>query len=219
MKKIISISIGVLITFGLFAQTRDLKPVSVGINFGGQAGLNPLDANEVPKIYEPTVLQLNAKGMLNETYGIMFGGQYQVINTENFDEPTNYVKLFTHAIVNLGRVMNFERFTKSLGLYAHGGIGASALWAPGRIDNSSSPVFDAADEMINFGLGLSPYFVVNKNWAVNLDYSYTFHIAQDNSFDMSYSIERSGIDGSFMTLLLGVSYHFSFKQKTSCPSW
>ncbi|MFO7880047.1 MAG: outer membrane protein [Bacteroidota bacterium] len=211
MKKIISISIGVMIAIGSFAQTGELKPVSIGFNFGGQAGLYPLDAEEIPKIYEPSVFQLNAKGMLNETWGIMLGTQYQMIETE-FKTPTNYVKLFAHGIVNLGEVMNFESFTKSLGLYAHGGIGAAAMWNPDRFENPQSRLINAADEMFALGIGLSPYFAVNENWSVNLDYSFDFHLEQSRHFDMGELLETGNKYGRAMTLTLGVSYHFSFSE-------
>ena len=217
MKKILSFSLGLFLAIGMMAQTAALKPVSIGFDFGGQAGLTPLDVTEAPKIYEPTVFRLNAKAMLTDKYGIMLGAQYQMIQTEAYDNANNYVKLFAHGIVNLGEVMNFSSFSESLGLYAHGGIGGAAMWLPGRFDNPQSRLFNGADEMFTWGLGITPYFAVNEHWSVNLDYSYTFHVGQSREFDMGELIDSSGISGSLMTLTLGISYHFAFNSSSDTP--
>jgi OOP family OmpA-OmpF porin len=217
MKKLLTISFSLLLLLNAFAQSGEEKPFSIGLNFGGQAGLNPLATEEAPQIYEPTVFQFNAKSMPNNTWGIMFTGNYQFIKTESFDKPTNLIRISAHAVMNAGKMLNFESFSESLGLHVHGGLGGAAMWQPGRYPDASSPLFDQADEFMTLGLGISPYMAINENWSVNLDYSYTFNVRQDRPFDMGNVQENSGINGSLMTLTLGIGYHFSNNKEEPYP--
>ncbi|HKK67388.1 MAG TPA: hypothetical protein VJ946_04225, partial [Bacteroidales bacterium] len=83
--------------------------------------------------------------------------------------------------------------------------------------DADSPLFNQADEFFTWGLGITPYMAINDQWAVNLDYSYTFHVVQTRPFDMGELQESNGIDASLMTLTVGVSYHFVFNEDNPYP--
>ena len=212
MKKLVTATLCVAFAIGAFAQSSILNPWSVGINFGGQAGLYPLTAEEGPQIYEPSAFQLNATGMLSDNFGIMAAGNFHIINTENIENASNFVNLQLHAVWNTGNTLNFSSFSENLGLTMHGGIGVAALWQKDRFENPDSRLIKAADEMISLGIGIKPYYAFNENLAVNLDYSFNFTLNQNRDFEM-IALQDPAITGRHMTLMLGVSYHFGKSEK------
>ncbi|MFO7791039.1 MAG: outer membrane beta-barrel protein [Bacteroidales bacterium] len=212
MKKLSLIFVILFSAATLFAQEEegiDLNPWSVGLDGGIHAYMHPIDADVAPELYDPGFARLSGRYMFNDNWGIMGSAQYDLFMLEEGDVQTHFVGITGQAVMELGNMMNFESWTNHLGLMMHIGVGGAAMWQPDRFDeDNTSRLFDQADEMIMFSAGISPYVKLNENWAINLDYGFNYNIEQSRPFDMGELNEEPALSGRFMTMSIGVSYHF-----------
>ncbi|MDA3819957.1 MAG: hypothetical protein PF590_05805 [Candidatus Delongbacteria bacterium] len=135
--------------------------------------------------------------------------QYNLFMLEDGDVQTHYVGILGNVVMELGNMMNFESFSKHLGLMMHVGVGGAAMWQPERFsEDVTSRMFNQADEIITFNAGLAPYVKINENWAINLEYGFNYNIEQSRPFDMGEVNEEPALSARFMTFSIGASYHF-----------
>lgn len=211
MKKVFIIAIGLGLSLSAFSQNLMKNPWSIGINFGSQFGMTPITSSEeVPQVYEPSVFQINAVRMFNDNLGIMAAGNLHFISTDVTENSSSLLNLQLHALWNAGNTFNFESFSDKLGLTMHAGIGGAALWQKDYFETPDSRLIKGADELITLGVGIKPQFAVSECVAINLDYSFNFSLNQSRDFDMVV-LNNPETTGQFMTLTLGVSYHFGGK--------
>ncbi|MEA3448629.1 MAG: outer membrane beta-barrel protein [Bacteroidota bacterium] len=189
-------------------KSIELEPWSLGLNAGRNTGMHPMDKNAPPEFYVPEFVQLSGRYMFDDNWGIMASTQYNLFKIED-DVQTHYVGVLGNVVMELGNMMNFESFSKHLGLKMNIGVGAAAMWQPDRFsDDVTSRMFNQADEIITFNAGLAPYVKINENWAINLEYGFNYNIEQSRPFDMGEINEEPGLSAQFMTFSLGASYHF-----------
>lgn len=207
MKKISLFLLIALMSFSVFSQNsgEKLNPWSVGLGIGDNFFMRPIDKDQLSKGFKPGCFQLYGKYMFNDIWGIMLNGEYDIIFNEN-DKNTNLLGAAVQAIADISNAANFSNWTNVFGLYAHAGIGADVMWRPGiTMENN---LFKNADEMITLMIGITPYFKINENWAINVDYTYSIHFKQNRYYNMNiYNENKSGF-GFINTCTIGVSYHF-----------
>jgi OmpA-OmpF porin, OOP family len=214
MRKLSVIIVGMLFIFsGVFAQETEksieLKPWSVGLNAGLHAMEHPIGEKVGPEITDQGFAQLTGRYMFDDKWGIMAGIHYNLFMLEEGDLQTNLVGISGQVVLELGNMLNFESFSKRLGLMMHVGVGGAAMWQPDRFaEDVTSRMFNQADEMIIFNVGLAPYVKINENWAINLEYGFNYNIEQSRPFDMGEINEEPGSSARFMTFSIGASYHF-----------
>jgi opacity protein-like surface antigen len=207
MKKIIVLVLSLIFSLSIFAQVIEMKPVSVSLNGGGYFGMQPMGDYEGNELYNLGVVELDAKYMFNELFGVKLGSRYNAIKLGEDVNNTNYVNCFAHLVADVGPLMGSE----NMGLCFHMGAGAAAMWQKDRLsENTTSRMFDKADEMVTMGFGLDYYIKISENWAYNLAYNYTIHTQQSRTYDMRELMDDSSFEGRYMSFTLGVSYHFDF---------
>jgi hypothetical protein len=207
MKKITLFLLIALTSFSVFSQNsgEKLNPWSIGLSVGDHFLMGPIDNTTLAPWYAPGCAQLDGKYMFNGTWGIMLKGEYNII-LHYHSKDTHIAGGTVEAIADLGNATNFSNWTKIFGLYAHGGIGGDVMWRPGiTMENN---LFKNADEMITLSIGVTPYFKVNENWTVNIDYSYRLHFKQNRYYNMDLSNDFPLGVGYMRTLSVGISYHF-----------
>ncbi|MEA3447145.1 MAG: outer membrane beta-barrel protein [Bacteroidota bacterium] len=207
MKKAVIFVLSLIFSAGMFAQVIEMKPISVSLNGGGYAGMQPMGDYEGNQLYDLGVVELNAKYMFNENFGVMIGSRYNTINLGEDVNNTNYVNCFAHLVADVGPLMGSE----NMGLCFHLGAGAAAMWQKDRFsENTTSRMFNKADEIITMGAGIDYYIKINEQWAYHLAYNYTMHTQQSRHFDMGELMDDSSFEARYMSFTLGVSYHFDF---------
>lgn len=207
MKKISLFLLIALMSFSVFSQnsTEKLNPWSIGLSVGDHFFMGPIDNTPLAPWYAPGCAQLDGKYMFNGTWGIMLKGEYNII-LHYHSKDTHIAGGTVEAIADLGNATNFSNWTRIFGLYAHGGIGGDVMWRPGI--TMANNLFKNADEMITLSIGVTPYFKVNENWTVNIDYSYRLHFKQNRYYNMDLSNDFPLGVGYMRTLSVGISYHF-----------
>jgi len=207
MKKISLFLLIALTSFSVFSQNSEnkLNPWSIGLSVGNHFFMGPIDYTPLAPWYAPGCAQLDGKYMFKGTWGIMLKGEYNII-LHYHSKDTHIAGGTLEAIADLGNATDFSNWTKIFGLYAHGGIGGDVMWRPGI--TMANNLFKNADEMITLSIGVTPYFKVNENWTVNIDYSYRLHFKQNRYYNMDLSNDFPLGVGFMRTLSVGISYHF-----------
>jgi OOP family OmpA-OmpF porin len=207
MKKISLFLLIALLSMSVYSQSSEIKlnPWSIGLDFGDQFFMRPIDKDQLSSGFIPGHYTLNASYMFNDIWGIMLTMQYNIIFHES-DNNTNLIGGTLNAIADISNAANFSSWTNVFGLYAHGGIGGDAMWRTGI--TMENYLFKNADEIIDVTIGLTPYFKINSNWSIEIDYSYHMHFKQNRYFNMNIG-NNNDLGFAFMnTLSLGISYHF-----------
>ena len=147
MKKLIlsTIMAGAL-AIGANAQEFDKFSLEVGGGF-----------NKPMAPITPGHIDLGGRYMFNEKFGLKldygFGSMKEAgaddAATGSFD--TKYYRLDLQMVSNLGRIMNFESFTRSLGLLGHFGAGI------GNVKPQENLYADETDDVYNFIVGFTPW--------------------------------------------------------------
>jgi len=204
MNRLLFIFALVLVTLSLSAQNQTNK-MSIGIAAGGNGGLSPLAGESSPAIYKPAVFQGIGKLMLTNQFGVMGRAQYNNIKLNSSSIQTNYVKTGLHALYDVAPWFGSKGKFR---LYTHTGIGFAAQWQADAFDDADSPVFNKADEMLIWDIGISPELKLSDRWSILLDYTFTSHMLQDRPYTMGELQQIPYTDGNMMTLTAGIAFHF-----------
>ena len=107
--------------------------------------------------------EIGARYMVSETFGVKLGFGYNQFQEADKSLPfkTNFYRLDLEGVSNLGRVMQFETWTKTIGLLAHAGFGV------GMLDYTRAGWSD--DYVGNVLGGLTAQVKLSDRIALNLD--------------------------------------------------
>ncbi|MDN3706831.1 OmpA family protein [Myroides ceti] len=173
---------------GINKPSRALSPGSYGETF---FGFYHVDAG--------------VRYMFNNKFGLKadFGYDYFKNGEDsNYFRTKNY-RASLQGVANLGRIMNFEEWTKVLNLQAHAGGGYSWL-APGKDDAGFQ--YDN-DQMGNLIAGLTGQLKLGKRVALNADFSVIQNIRQNRTFDGAEYENSTGFGGRYFNATLGFSFY------------
>ena len=209
MKKIIlsTLMAGVL-AFSANAQS-EFDKWSLEVNGGFNKPMAPL----TPGYLSPTLnlghVDFGARYMFNEKFGLKldygFGSFKEADGEAGFN--TKYYRLDLQGVANIGRIMNFESFSRSFGLLLHGGAGI------GNVNPEENLYNDFTDDVYNFIFGITPQFKLSNNIALVGDISTILNGRQTVSFDGASVIRPSqdngfyGANGTWWTGTLGLQFY------------
>lgn len=181
---------------------------SIDVNGGITKPSQPM----TPGYYSETFPQFfhadaGVRYMFNNKFGIKadYGYDYMRNGDESQYFRTKYNRVNLQGVANLGRIMNFEEWTRTLGLQGHTGVGYSWMQA-GKDDVVS---FTGKDEMVNFIIGLTGQIRLGNRVALNADFSMINNISQNYTFD-GYSVADQEMDRSFNGTLYNATLGLSF---------
>lgn len=215
MKKIIlsTIMAGAL-AFSANAQS-EFDKWSLEVNGGFNKPMAPL----TPGYLSPTLnlghIDFGARYMFNEKFGLKvdygLGSFKEAEGEASFD--TKYYRLNLQGVANLGRIMNFESFSRSFGLLLHGGAGI------GNVNPEENLYNDFTDDVYNFIFGITPQIKLSNNIALVGDISTILNGRQTVSFDGASVIRPSqdngfyGANGTWWTGTLGLQFYLGSSEQ------
>ncbi len=145
--------------------------------------------------------------MFNNKFGLKadFGYDYMKSGEDSDYFRTKHYRASLQGVANLGRIMNFEEWTRTLGLQAHAGAGYSWM-EPGK--DLASNIYDK-DEMGHVIVGLTGQVKLGNRVALNADFSMINTIRQNVTFDGGNFIDANdrGFNGTFYNATLGLSFY------------
>lgn len=186
------------------------------VEFGG--GFNKPMAPLTPGYFSPTLnlghADLGVRYMFNEKFGAKldfgFGSFGEASQDNNPAFSTNYHRINLQGVANLGRIMNFESFSRRLGLLTHLGAGY------GQVRPQEGPFSDFNDQVYNIIAGFTGQVKLSERVALTGDISTILNGRQTVSFDGASAIGPLdpgfyGANGTWWTGTLGLNIYLGSK--------
>ena len=145
--------------------------------------------------------------MFNNKFGLKadFGYDYMKNGDDSDYFRTKYYRTSLQGVANLGRIMNFEEWTRTFGLLAHAGVGYSWM-EPGK--DVATNIYEK-DEMGHMILGLTGQVRLGNRVSLNADFTMVNNISQDMNFDGRGTVnaEDRAFNGTLYNATLGLSFY------------
>lgn len=150
----------------------------------------------------PYTLNVGARYMFNEFVGLKAMFSYD--NIESGDDYLDFEsKFYTYSlegVANLGRIMKFESWTKTLNVLGHAGLGYSRLAPETGMYN------DKVDQMLNFRGGVTGEVKLSDKFALTGDVSVLANMRQDLTWNGGVDNHNS-IQGILFNGTVGLVYY------------
>jgi OOP family OmpA-OmpF porin len=210
MKKIVIILAFSLVFNNLHAQTEnsgnDYNKWSIELAGGFNKPQRPMSDNYYTARISPFTADLGVRYMMNNKFGLKADFGYNSFtdhgNSLNFD--SKYYRVDLQGVANLGRIMNFETWTKTIGLLGHAGIGVAQL------ENEDLHVKDRMD---NFIAGFTGQIRLSNRIALTGDVTTIVNAFQDNTFDGAGLTNSRGLSGLVFNGTVGLQVYLGKNAK------
>jgi OOP family OmpA-OmpF porin len=184
----------------------DYNKWSVELAGGFNKPMRPMSAGTRTAVVSPYVADLGVRYMFNNKFGIKADFGYnsfkQGDDSRSFD--TKYYRADLQGVANLGRIMNFETWTNTLGLLGHAGFGLSQLE-----DQNSS----IKDRMGNFMAGITGQIKLSNRIALTGDFTTILNAKQNVAFDAGSPIGSRGFGGVLFNGTVGLTVYLGKNEK------
>ena len=200
----------------LSAQTENVESASTGNDFNKWSielagGFNKPTRKMTPgyrtSVVSPYVADLGVRYMVNNKFGFKADFGYNSFtegdNSAAFD--TKYYRVDLQGVANLGRIMSFETWTKSIGLLGHAGVGLSFL-------ERKDPTY-AKDRMGNLMAGITGQIKLSNRVSLTGDFTTIVHGRQFYAFDGASSGSSKGISGPLFNGTVGLTVYLGKNEK------
>ena len=179
---------------------EDYNKWSIELAGGVNKPQRPMTSGNFTSTPSPYVIDLGARYMFNNKFGLKadFGYNSFQGQSSSIDFDTKYYRVDLQAVANLGRIMSFETWTKSIGLLGHAGFGLAQLE-----DQNSS----AKDRMGNFMAGITGQIKLSNRVVLTGDFTTILNAAQDFTFDAATFRKHQGFQGILFNGTVGVAVY------------
>jgi OOP family OmpA-OmpF porin len=214
MKKVLLTLVFALAINLMGAQNEKIENKATDYNrwsleFGG--GFNkparPLTTGYYTSVVSPYTVEVGARYMFNNKFGLKtdfgFNSFTGYNNSLNFD--SKYYSVNVQGVANLGRIMSFETWTKSIGLLGHAGFGLSFL-------ERKEPTY-LKDRIGNFMAGVTGQIKLSNRVALTGDFSTIINARQHVTFDGFSPVNRRGFNGYMFTGTAGITVYLGKNAK------
>ena len=185
---------------------NDYNKWSIELAGGVNKTQRPMTAGYFTSTPSPYVIDLGARYMFNNKFGLKADFGYNSFEGKNnsisFD--TKYYRADLQAVANLGRIMNFETWTNTIGLLGHAGFGLAQL------EDEKSAI---KDRMGNFIAGVTGQIKLSNRVALTGDFTTILNAAQDVTFDAATARASRGFGGILFNGTVGVTVYLGKNAK------
>ncbi|MFV8358744.1 OmpA family protein [Flavobacterium sp. LS1P3] len=215
MKKIILTLVFASAMTTLSAQTENVESASTGTEFNKWSvelagGVNkpqrPMSPGYFTSTPSPFVADLGVRYMFNNKFGLKADFGYNSFEGKNSsaDFDTKYYRVDLQGVANLGRIMNFETWTNTLGLLGHAGFGLAQL----EDQNSAWK-----DRMGNFMAGVTGQIKLSNRIALTGDFTTILNASQNRAFDAVSNSGTRGFGGILFNGTVGLTVYLGKNEK------
>ena len=180
---------------------QDYNKWTLELGGGINTASNPLTPGYDISGYNFYSANFGVRYMFNTKFGLKLGVTYDRLK-EDDGSPEFETKVMganLQGYANIGRILEFETWTKRLNLLGHVGVGVSQLKNDERIKYE--------DHVGNFLIGLTGQFKVSPRVTIFGDFTMNNTFAQDRTWDGGdYSqAPKQGFDGTLYQATIGLS--------------
>jgi outer membrane protein OmpA-like peptidoglycan-associated protein len=210
MKKIIITLLFASALTSVNAQEKNTKTEynkwSIELAGGVNKPQRPMTSGYFTSLASPYVVDLGARYMFNNKFGLKADFGYNSFTGKNSskDFDTKYYRADIQAVANLGRIMNFETWTNSIGLLGHTGFGLAQL----EDENSS-----VKDRMGNFMAGITGQIKLTNRIVLTGDFTTILNAKQDHNFDAANVNKKTGFSGILFNGTVGLTVYLGKNEK------
>jgi OmpA-OmpF porin, OOP family len=209
MKKAVLPLLLLSLTQGVMAQDaekktpQDYNKWSVEIAAGVNKAANPMSPGYHVDGYNFYHADLGARYMFNTKFGIKASGGIDRFKGDDISEDfeTKYYTVGLQGVVNVGRILEFETWTKRLNVLGHAGVGVGFL---------TGDTIDYTDHTGNFLFGITGEFKISRKVTLFGDFNMTNTFTQDltwNGLGYEHGAEQ-GFDGTMYSASIGLAVSF-----------
>lgn len=203
---------GLLFPIALIAQekepkiAKDFNAWSLEINAGMNNAIAPFGDNYSASNESINHFDLGLRYMLTSKFGIKLDVANDKISNASGSSPlqfeTQQYRLGLQGVINAGKLMGFDEFTKTIGLLIHGGVQASLLTPKTGVNK------DVTEKNGGIMLGITPQVKLSKNLALTIDFTVLSNVRQHFAWDGSTSAQANNLNGQMYNTSLGLTYSF-----------
>jgi OmpA-OmpF porin, OOP family len=188
-------------------KESDFDKWSIELNGGVNKPTRTMSSGYYTKTFNLFHADLGVRYMLNPKFGVKLDFGYDKFEDGNGSPAfeSTYLRTSLQGVVNIGRVLNFETWTNTFGLLAHGGFGASQL--------TSKNGFEGEDYMGNGILGLTGQIKLSNSVVLTGDITGIANGKQQHNFDGMNQVNTSAIDGILMNASVGLTFYLGKNEK------
>ena len=185
---------------------NDFNKWSIELGGGFNKPQRPMSANYFTSTPSPYVVDLGVRYMFNNKFGLKADFGYNSFTGKNnsIDFDTKYYRADIQAVANLGRIMNFETWTNTIGLLGHAGFGLAQL------EDENSAV---KDRMGNFMAGITGQIKLSNRVALTGDFTTILNASQNVTFDAATPSNSRGFSGIIFNGTVGVTVYLGKNEK------
>lgn len=155
----------------------------------------------------PFTADLGVRYMMNNKFGLKADFGYNSLTEQknsSLEFDSKYYRVDLQAVANLGRILNFETWTNTIGLLGHAGFGVAQL------ENSDLHV---KDRMGNIIAGLTGQIRLTDRIALTGDMSTIVNAFQDRTFDGGALTGNRGFSGVLFNGTVGLQVYLGKNTK------
>ncbi|HWS60958.1 MAG TPA: OmpA family protein [Flavobacterium sp.] len=214
MKKILLILVFAFAINTINAQNETIETKEIGFNkwsFELAAGFNkpqkPMTYGYFTSIVSTYTVDLGARYMFNNKFGLKadFGFNSFTGEEDSMDFDSQYYRVDLQGVANIGRMMNFETWTKTIGLLGHAGFGLSYL--------ESKDYTYVKDNIGNFIIGVTGQIKLTDKIVLTGDFTTLFNAKQDWAFDGASKTGITGFSGLLFNGTAGITVYLGKNAK------
>ncbi len=183
------------------AQEKPYNKWSIDLNAGFAKPSKGLSPGFAAETLENLHLDGGVRYSINNKFGVKASFGYDDLSkwTNNANVKSEYYRTSLEGVVNLGRILEFENWTNTIGLQAHAGGGYSWL---------KSNSFSGNDNLGHIMAGLTAQVKLFPRVALNADFTVIQNIEQDKTFDGTSNVAYDGtFRGTMYNATLGLSIY------------
>ncbi len=189
-------------------KPNDFNQWSFELAGGFNKPQRPMTAGYTTTVVSPYTAELGIRYMFNNKFGLKgdFGyNSFTAEKDESIDFDTKYYRADIQGVANLGRIMNFETWTKTFGLLGHAGFGLSFL-------ERKDPTY-VKDRMGNFMVGVTGQIKLSERIVLTGDFTTITNAKQNVAFDGASNNDLRGFNGSLFTGTAGITVYLGKNAK------
>ena len=194
---------------------------SFEINFGTNRAVRPFgtgyNSNEKEFLSSPSLnhFDFGFRYMLNSKFGIKTDFGFDAITNKSGNGSLPFKSMQSRfglqGVFDLGKVFEFDTFTKSIGLLAHGGIQFSQFKAKTGTETQEAAVQTNGGFMI----GITPQIKLSERTLLTLDFTALSNVRQRLNWDGTESARENNLAGLLYTSSLGLTFYLGKNEKHS----
>jgi OOP family OmpA-OmpF porin len=185
---------------------------SIEVNAGMNNAITPFgngySSSNENKFISPRInhFDLGLRYMITSKFGLKLDFANDKISnasgSSSLPFETQQYRLGLQGVINAGRLMGFDEFTKTIGLLIHAGIQASTLTPKTGVNKNIT------EKNSGIMFGITPQVKLSKNLALTLDFTVISNERQHFTWDGSTSAQSNNLNGQMYNTSVGLTYFF-----------